>query len=179
MSLFNGTDSYDPRIALIAQGIGSLPFDFRSITYFTVKNGELTPYPNSTQTYTIPAVNSLALGFNVTNQNSFFMHYFRFKNGHGVLFCRCVPGHTLGPVWNMVSNQSATIPGTYTLVHWNILLEFVIFALQTTQFDQQQHNSVVAINLLFFGNFTKNNGVTVVASSCGQNVPFVSLCFNP
>ena len=51
MSLFNGTDSYDPRTALIAQGIGSLPFDFRSITYFTVKNGELTPYPNGTNLY--------------------------------------------------------------------------------------------------------------------------------
>ena len=51
MFLFNGTDSYDPRTALIAQGIGSLPFDFRSITYFTVKNGELTPYPNGTNLY--------------------------------------------------------------------------------------------------------------------------------
>jgi hypothetical protein len=184
ISLFNGTSEIDARSALVAQGIGSLSFDFRSITYFLVNNGQLTPYPNGYQTYTVPAVGNIALGFNITNVNPMKNNVtLDFKTVMWSYFA-AVPGHTLGPIWNIVSNQSSTLDSTYRPIDLNYnTTTFVLFYQPIpvqAQFDQQQHNSLAAINLLFFGNFTStDNGVTTVLSSYGQNVPFVSLYFSP
>jgi hypothetical protein len=93
-----------------------------------------------------------------------------------------VPGHTLGPLWNLISNHTNTIDQTYIPVQLNYnVSKFLIFYQPNTNdasFDNAQQDSLAAINLLFWGDLTKTeNGVTTAYSSYGQNVPFVTLYF--
>ena len=176
-----GETSTEATTALTSQGIGILSFDFDSITYFTVSNGVLSPYPNGIQSYTIPAVNNLAIGFNVTNQNPEYNYTLSDQTTMWSYFA-AVPGHTLGPLWNLISNHTNTIDQTYIPVQLNYnVSKFIIFYQPNTNdasFDNAQQDSLAAINLLFWGDLTKTeNGVTTAYSSYGQNVPFVTLYF--
>jgi len=167
--------------AYVAGGIGSLAFTFESFTYFTVNNGKLTPYPTGTQAYTIPAGSNMAFGFNITNYN--INKYNVTLDSKSIMwsYFAAVPGHTLGPVWYIVNNQTDTIQTPYSPItlQYNVT-KFLVFAQQSQTFDQQHHNSIAAVNLLFFGNYTTTSGgSTVVRSNYGQNIPFVALYFSP
>jgi hypothetical protein len=177
----NGTNSYDARTALVAQGIGSLSFDFRSITYFNVVGNQLTPYPDGYRTYSVPATDGIAIGFNITNVNPYEHNVTLDSKSLMWSYFPLVPGQTLGPVWSITSYQSGgTIDSTYspiTLVY-NVTQFLVFYNPGRNLFDMGQQNTLAAVNLLFYGNFTtKTGGVTSVVSSYGQNVPFVSLYF--
>jgi hypothetical protein len=169
----NGNDGK----ATVANGIGYLAFDFESVTYFTVVNNQLTPYPSGIRSYTMPVVNNLAIGFNVTNMNMDYNITLDPLTNMWSYFSG-VPGHTLGPVWKIVGNQSATVKPNTPITLVSNQTTFIIYALQAGTVDQQQKNNIAAINLLFFGDLTTyHNGVTTVVHSYGQNVPFVSIKF--
>ena len=170
-----------PPYAYVSGGIGSLAFDFGSLTYYTVSNNKLTPYPGGTQTYTVPAVYNLAFGFNITNYNKDYYNITLDNKSMMWSYFAAVPGHTLGPVWCLVSTQADTIQTTYSPItlQYNAT-RFLIFASQSGSFDQAQHNALGAVNLLFFGNYTTTSGGnTVVKGNYGQNIPFVAAYFSP
>lgn len=65
LHLFNGTNSYDARTALVSQGIGSIAMDFQSFLVYTVNPyGGLT---GSSPAYTFALDQNIAFSLNVTN----------------------------------------------------------------------------------------------------------------
>jgi hypothetical protein len=172
-----------PPFAYTSGGIGSLAFVFESLTYFTVSNNIFAPYPSGHPAYKVPAVNNLVFGFNITNYNINKYNITLDGGANGGTFMwsyfASVPGHTLGPVWSLVSNQTNTISTTYSPItlEYNVT-RFLLFSLQSTKFGQDQQGAVGAINLVFYGNYTTtSNGNTVVQGNYGQNVPFVTIYF--
>ena len=180
----NGIDGKngDDGKATVANGIGYLAFDFESLTYFTVNTvaGKLTltPYPSGAQSYTMPALSNIAIGFNVTNMKENSVYTLNSKTILWSYFA-AVPGQTIGPVWFIVSNSSATIDTTYKPIPLTFnVTKFIIYyptdPLQSS-FKNSQHNALAATNLLFYGDMS----IGGVTKPYGQNVPFVSIYFSP
>jgi len=180
--LYNGTDSDTSTNAYVAQGIGSLSFDFNTFAYYSVNAGtkKVSPYPTGTQSYTIPVASNIAYSINITNFNPQKYNITLAGNCLMWSYFPFVPGHTLGPTWKLTNNSTDTL--NY-LTYTPITLEYgkpttIYFAQQDTAPDNSQKNNLAAINLLFFGNYTTTNlGVTTTIKSYGQNIPFVSLYF--
>lgn len=72
ISLFNGTNSYDARTALVAQGIGYVALNFSLTSYYDFVWGTLSDGTNLTNpkfTYTISASNQTILHVAVLNED--------------------------------------------------------------------------------------------------------------
>jgi len=161
--------------AQTAQGIGALAFDFNSFRYYTYQNStKLANYPSGNPTYRVPYGSTIAFGFNITNYSpttetiifnvaSMMWSYFPAS-----------PGQANGPIWYIANVQSdGTVSSGYSPISlgWG-QTRFLVFAHQTSgqsgDWAVQQKNSLGAINLIFYGNYSSGK-------KYAQNIPFAAI----
>jgi len=168
-------------IAELAQGIGSLALDFYKFRYFQYETdppNKLKNYPAGTTSFSVPHATDIALGVALTNLDPSKQTITLYENSLIWLYFPAVPGHTLGPVWYIVKEINGTIQSSYSSVSLEYgQTELVVFASEEMGnfsssskvkiSDQQQKNSLGAVNLLLYGKIGDRD--------YGQNIPFVSL----
>jgi hypothetical protein len=166
-------------VAQLAQGIGSIALNFFEFRYFTYEDDdELDNYPDGDSSFTVPPSTYIAFGVSLTNLDPMKQTITLEEHTQIWLYFPAVPGHTLGPVWYIVNEVGGTIQPSYSpeTIHF-AETKLLIFASEAHGSfggdsrveisDQQQKNTLGAINLLLYG--------SIGSRDYGQNVPFVSL----
>ena len=166
-------------VAQLAQGIGSIALNFFEFRFFTYEGDyELADYPEGTASFTVPHSTYIAFGVSLTNLDPMKQIITLEEYTQLWLYFPAVPGHTLGPVWYIVNEVNGIIQSSYSpeTIHF-AETKLLIFASadhgsldkdsRIEISDQQQKNTLGAINLLLYG--------SIGSRDYGQNVPFVSL----
>lgn len=156
--------------AKLAEGIGSIVFNFSTFRYYTYSGNKLENYPEGNPTFRIPYGETIAFGFMLTNQNPYQEAItFDEETLMWSYFPAC-PGHENGPFWHIANvNPDGSINATYTPItlEWGES-KLIVFAKQSGGWKVQQRNSLGAINLLIYGTFESG-------MEYAQNIPFVSV----
>lgn len=166
ISLFNGTDSYDARTALISQGIGSIALYFKSFrTYVVNSSNYLTA---ESPAYTFSRSQNVAFSVNVTNMDP--------TGGFINLTYRCClwifspsSGAIKGEVWSLANVTNGVI-APLTSTQFKILDYNVTTTLYFGPFQCGGSNigaGITGVNLILTGK--------VGSYDYGQNLPFISL----
>ena len=154
----------------LAEGIGSLAFNFTTFRYYDFNGSDLDNYPEGFPTFRVPHGATIAFGFELTNYSP--INETITFNGHSMMwsYFPAVPGHTNGPFWYIANvNPDGSIDATYSPISlaWGESKLFV-FAKQDGSWKSLQTNNLGAINLLLYGTFASG-------LEYAQNIPFVAI----
>lgn len=157
--------------ANLAEGIGSLAFNFSSFRYYGfVADDQLADYPDGNPTFKVPHGATIAFGFELTNYNPLKESITFDEHSQMWSYFPASPGQTNGPLWYVANvNPDGTIEPVYSEITLGYEeTKLFVFANQGGKWDNQQKNTLGAINLLMYGRF--GSGMEYA-----QNIPFVAI----